>query len=97
MAYDIALVAQSGGNINLWDDMGRNLLQIALDEAQPDPKISAEYFQNHLMEMSLMLLCGLKLRLSDKEMEQAKQTCRRKGYARALEAIESVENANGHL
>ncbi|MBQ6470719.1 MAG: hypothetical protein IJJ33_01930 [Victivallales bacterium] len=95
--YDIALVAQSGGNINLWDDMGRNLLQIALDEAQPDPKISAEYFQNHLMEMSLMLLCGLKLRLSDKEMEQAKQTCRRKGYARALEAIESVENANGHL
>ena len=41
-----------------------------------------------------MLLCGLKLQLSDKEMELAKQTCRDKGYARALEAIESVANSN---
>ncbi len=95
--YDIALIAQSGGNINLRDKQERNLLQIALDEAQPRPKISVEIFQDNLMEMSLMLLCSLKLQLSYKEMEQAKQTCRRKGYARALEAIKSVENANGQL
>ena len=88
--YDIALIAQSGGNVNLRDDLGRNLLQIALDEAQPDPKIHVDFFLDNLMEMSLILLCGLKLQLTDKETEQAKQTCRSKGYARALEAIEEV-------
>ncbi len=88
--YDIALIAQSGGNINLRDDLGRNILQIALDEAQPNPKISVDFFQDRLMEMSLMLLSSLKLQLTDKETEQAKLTCRRKGYARALEAIEEV-------
>ena len=95
--YKLVLLSQSGGNINLRDNLGRNLLQIALDEAQPNPKLGVDLFQERLMEMSLMLLCGLKLHLSDEEMEQAKQTCRRKGYAKALEAIESVKNANGHL
>ncbi len=88
--YKLVLLSQSGGNINLRDNLGRNLLQIALDEAQPDPKIHVDFFLDNLMEMSLILLCGLKLQLTDKETEQAKQTCRSKGYARALEAIEEV-------
>ena len=52
----------------------------------PKPK----YFQSDLAEMALMLICGLKLKLTDAEIEQAKAVCREKGYSEALDAIESV-------
>ena len=97
--YKLALLAQNGGNIDLRDGLGRNLLQIALDDAHPDKPDSKERmasFLDNLVEMTLMLLCGLKLQLSEDELERAKQTCRDKGYAGVLEAIESVEN-NRHL
>ena len=88
--YHLVLLSQSGGNINLRDNLGRNLLQIALEDAQPNAQMGVETLQNQLVEMTLMLLCGLKLHLSDEEMELAKQTCGRKGYAKVLEAIKSV-------
>jgi hypothetical protein len=84
------LLSQSGGNKNLRDDLGRNLLQIALEDAKPDAKMSIETLKDQLAEMTLMLLCGLKLQLSETELDKAKQTCRLKGYSRALEAIEAV-------
>ena len=94
--YKLALLAQNGGNINLKDELGRNLLQIALEDAQPASKENMASFQDNLMEMTLMLLCGLKLQLNEAEFEQARKICRDKGYAGVLEAIELVVN-NNHL
>ena len=94
--YKMALLAQNGGNINLKDDLGRNLLLIALEDAQPASKENIVSFQDNLMEMTMMLLCGLKLQLNEAEFEQAKQICRDNGYAGVLEAIELVVNKN-HL
>ncbi len=90
----LVLLAQGGGNRDLRDERGRNLLQIALEDACPKIPDSLKGFINadgELMEMTLMLLCGLKLKLSKGEMKKAKQICRRKGYSEALAAIESVE------
>ena len=90
----LALLAQGGGNRNLRDEQGRNLLQIALEDACPQIPESLKGFtnaDNELMELTLLLLCGLKLQLSKAEMKQAKQTCRCKGYSEVLAAIESVE------
>ena len=86
---DMALVAQNGGNVNVRDPRGRNLLQIVLEDAGPTES-SHKYFQKDLAEMSLMLLCGLKLQLSEAEIERAKETCRAKNYTEALDAISSV-------
>ena len=87
--YYMALIAQSGGDVNLRDAKGRNLLQITFDEAELTER-NRKYFKIDLAEMSLMLLCGLKLKLSAEEIEQAKATCREKGYTEALDAITSV-------
>ena len=97
--YKLALLAQNGGNIDIRDGLGRNLLQIALEDAhpdKPDSEKSMASFLDNFVEMTLMLLCGLKLQLNKVELEQAKQTCRNKGYADVLESIEAVEN-NRHL
>ena len=85
--YQMALIAQNGGNIDVRDSRGRNLLRIVLEDAGP---LKAKYYQKDLAEMALMLLCGLKLKLPDAEIERAKETCRVRGYAEALEAISSV-------
>ena len=87
--YYMAQIAQSGGNVNVRDAQGRNLLQIVLEEAELTEK-NRKYFKMDLAEMALMLLCGLKLKLSAVEIEQAKATCREKGYTEALDAIISV-------
>ena len=87
--YYVALIAQNGGNIDVRDSLGRNLLQIMLEDAGPTES-NPKYFQENLAEMALMLLCGLKLKLSDAEIEQAKETCRSKGHTEALDAISSV-------
>ena len=87
--YHVALIATNGGNVNVRDALGRNLLQIVLEEAELTEN-KRKYFKMDLAEMALMLLCGLKLKLSAAEIEQAKATCREKGYAEALDAIASV-------
>ena len=87
--YQMALIAQNGGNVNVQDSRGRNLLKIVLEDAKPT-KSSPKYFQKDLSEMALMLICGLKLKLPDAEIEQAKAVCRERGYSEALDAIESV-------
>ena len=87
--YYMALIAQSGGDVNVRDARGRSLLQITLDEAELTER-NKSYFQIHLAEMALMLLCGLKLKLSAEEIEWTKATCREKGYTEALDAITSV-------
>ena len=87
--YQIALIAQNGGNADVRDPRGRNLLQIMLEDAGPTES-NPKYFQVNLAEMALMLLCGLKLKLSDAEIERAKEICRSKGYTEALDAISSV-------
>ena len=89
--YQVALIAQNGGNIDVRDSRGRNLLQIVLEDAGPI-KSSPKYYQKDWAEMALMLLCGLKLKLSDAEIERAKETCRVRGYTEALDAITSVAN-----
>lgn len=88
----VALIARNGGNIGVRDTRGRNLLQIVIEEAEPEKK-SPKHYQDDLAEMVLMLLCGLKLKLSKEEVEQAKATCRKKGYTEALDAISSVTSA----
>ena len=85
----MALIVQSGGNVNVRDLRGRNLLQLVLEEAEIHDS-TQKCFQENLAEMALMLLCGLKLKLSDAESEQAKETCRARGYQEALDAISSV-------
>ena len=92
--WRVALFVQSGANIDLRDKRGRNLLQVVLEDARPNsqtPK-EIEYFKNNITEMSLMMLCGLKLKLSDAEIEQAKRTCKTKGYTETIEAISSIAN-----
>ena len=93
--YNMALIAQNGGDVSVRDMQGRNLLQIVLDSAKPTP--TDRFHEQHLAEMLLMLLCGLKLKLSEAEIEQAKETCREKGYSEALDAIISVTGATGSL
>ena len=89
--YYMALIARHGGNIGVRDPLGRNLLQIMLEDAE-NTKFAPETFQEILAEMALMLLCGLKLKLSDAEIERAKETCRVRGYTEALDVITSVAN-----
>ena len=43
--------------------------------------------------MALMLLCGLKLKLSDAEIERAGAVCGERGFIEALDAIASVTAA----
>ena len=83
-------MAQNGGDINLRDKRDRNLLQIALEDAHSNSPEVNELFQENLLQMSLMMLCGLNLKLAGPELEQAKRTCSSKGYAEVLAAIESV-------
>ncbi|MBQ9338664.1 MAG: hypothetical protein IJS14_15355 [Lentisphaeria bacterium] len=90
--YYMALIAQSGGDVNVRDTKGRNLLQVTLDENELTEK-NQKYFKIDLAEMTLMLLCGLKLKLSKEEVEQAKATCQAKGCTEALDAITSVTSA----
>ncbi len=85
--FHTAMLAREGGDIHLRDAMSRNLLQIVLEDAKPE---YSDHFQDNLQEMALMLLCGLKLRLSAPELEQAKRTCAGKGYQETLAALESV-------
>ena len=92
--YRVALLVKKGAKIGLRDALGRNLLQIILEETLPkltpheqEPKA----FQMDLMEMSLMLLCGFGLTLSAVEMDKAKQTCKQKGYDNVRKAIEDVQ------
>ena len=87
--YHVALIARNGGNIGVRDSRGRNLLQIVIEDAEPEKRNPKDY-QNDLAEIILTLLCGLKLKLSKEEIEQAKATCREKGYTEALDAITSV-------
>ena len=94
--YDLARLAQSGGNINQRDERGRNILQIVLEEAHPYLNESISRFKDNLMEMTLMMLCGLKLKLSAAEVVYAKRTCKSKGYLEALEAIEIATGANNY-
>ena len=86
--YHLALLIQCGAGVNARDEKGRNLLQIALEDAYRGGDVWR--FHNDLAEMALMLLCGLKLKLSKEEIEQAKATCRENGYTEALDAITSV-------
>ena len=72
----------------------RNLLQITLDDAELTEKDRKD-FKEDLAEMALMLLCGLKLKLSKEEIEQAKATCWKKGYTEALDAITSAAPSPG--
>ena len=90
--YHLALLIQCGAGVNARDEKGRNLLQIALEDASRGGG-DVRGFRNDLAEMALMLLCGLKLKLSAEEIEQAKATCREKGYTEALDAITSVTSA----
>ena len=94
--YDLARLAQSGGNINQRDERGRNILQIVLEEAHPYLNESISRFKDNLMEMTLMMLCGLKLKLSAAEVVYAKRTCKSKGYLEALEAIEIATGTNNY-
>ena len=93
--YRVALIARNGGNIGVRDTHGQNLLQIVLEDAEPE-KLNPQNYQNDLTEIILTLLCGLKLKLSKEEIEQAKATCRAKGYTEALEAIASVTSKGGN-
>ena len=94
--YYMALIVQSGGDVNVRDHWKRNLLQIVFEDAEYPPN-DIKYLQADMTEMSLLLLCGLKLKLSEAEIEQAKETCRKKGYSEALDAIISVTGATGSL
>lgn len=87
--YHLALIAQNGGNVAVRDTRGRNLLQIALDNGSSASK-------HRIAEMSLMLLCGLKLKLTAAELELAKETCRAKGFDEALAAISSAAASFKH-
>jgi len=90
--FRLARIARSGGNVQVKDAKGRNLLQIVLEE-YCDVAPSDTRSQRELAELSLMLLCGLKLKLSETEIELAKETCRTRGFAEALEAISSVADS----
>ena len=93
--YYMALIAQSGGNVNVRDARGRNLLRIVLEEAEFTER-NRKYLKMNLAEMALMLLCGLKLKLSDAEIEQAKELCRVRGFQESFDAI-SAETEPFHL
>ena len=90
--FRLARIARSGGNVQVKDTRGRNLLQVVLEEHFGIAPLDARS-QRELAELSLMLLCGLKLKLSEEEMELAKETCRANGFAEALEAISSVADS----
>ena len=91
---DLVRFAQSGGDINTRDAHGRNLLQIVLEDAVQESNEDIKEFHDNIADLSLMLICGLKLKLSQTEFEQAKSTCKLKGYIDALEAIESVRKVD---